>query len=177
MFVVQSVSPVWLYVTPWTGACSAPLSMRFPRYGYWSGLPFPSPGYLSDPGIKPTSPAWQVDSLPFSHLGSPNFYVYGKPKHSCGLFFFVILLYCHDLEPNPWHLQGLHLLGSTVLNLGKSGLLFFQVFFFFLLLPSPVHIIFFGTPLPFRLTTWFVSQFSVFGFYFPVFFSPMFCFG
>ena len=103
----------------------------------------------------------------------------GETKTLTWLVFFVcvILLYCHDLEPNPRHLWGLHLLGSTVLNLGKSGLLFFQVFFFFLFLPSPVYIIFFGTPLPFRLATWFVSQFFVFVFYFPVFFSPMFYFG
>ena len=39
-----------------TAACQAPLSMGFPRQEYWSGLPFPSPGDLSDPGIEPTSP-------------------------------------------------------------------------------------------------------------------------
>ena len=44
-------------VTPWTVACQAPQSMRFPRQEYWSGLPFPSPGDLPDPGIKPVSPA------------------------------------------------------------------------------------------------------------------------
>ena len=44
--------------------------MGFPRQEYWSGLPFPSPGDLPKPGIKPRSPAWQVDSLPLS-LGSP----------------------------------------------------------------------------------------------------------
>ena len=41
----------------------APLSMRFPRQEYWSGLPFPSPGDLSDSGIEPTSPALQADAL------------------------------------------------------------------------------------------------------------------
>ena len=40
-------------VTPWTAAHQAPLSMGFPRHEYWSGLPFPSPGNLPDPGIKP----------------------------------------------------------------------------------------------------------------------------
>ena len=39
----------------WTVACQAPLSMRFPRQEYWSGLPFPSPGDLPDPGIEPMS--------------------------------------------------------------------------------------------------------------------------
>ena len=43
--------------TPWTMACQAPLSMGFPRQHYWSGLPFPSPGDLPYPGIKPSSPA------------------------------------------------------------------------------------------------------------------------
>ena len=44
-------------------ACPAPLSKEFPRKEYWSGLPFPSPGDLPDPGIKPMSPALQADSL------------------------------------------------------------------------------------------------------------------
>ena len=44
-------------VTPWTVAHQSPLSMGFPRQGYWSGLPFPTLGDLLDPGIKPTSPA------------------------------------------------------------------------------------------------------------------------
>ena len=51
-------------VTPWTAACQASLSMQFSRQGYWSGLPFPSPGDLPDPGIKPRSPELQADSLP-----------------------------------------------------------------------------------------------------------------
>ena len=49
--------------TPWTIACQAALSMEFSRPKYWSGLPFPSPGNLPDPGIEPESPALQVDSL------------------------------------------------------------------------------------------------------------------
>ena len=51
-------------MTPGTVACEAPPSMGFPRWEYWSGLPFSSPGDLPDPGIKPGSPALQVDSLP-----------------------------------------------------------------------------------------------------------------
>ena len=47
-----------------------PMSKKFPRQKYWSGLPFPSPGNLPDSGIEPTSPAWQADSLPLSHQGS-----------------------------------------------------------------------------------------------------------
>ena len=56
----------------WTVTCQAPLSMGFPRQDYWSGLPFSSPGDLPDPGIKLVSPALQMDSLPLSHLGSPE---------------------------------------------------------------------------------------------------------
>ena len=51
----QSLSRVWLFVTPWTVACRALLSMEFCRQEYRSGLPFPSPGDLPDPGIEPTS--------------------------------------------------------------------------------------------------------------------------
>ena len=51
-------------VTPWTVALQAPLSLAFSRQEYWSGLPFPSPGELPDPGIKPGSPALQADFLP-----------------------------------------------------------------------------------------------------------------
>ena len=50
-------SRVGLFVTPWIVAPQAPLSMGFPRQEYWSGLPFPSPGDLSNPGIEPRSPA------------------------------------------------------------------------------------------------------------------------
>ena len=49
--------------TPWTVAHQDPLSMEFSRQEYWSGLPFPSPGDLHNPGIEPGSPALQADSL------------------------------------------------------------------------------------------------------------------
>ena len=51
-------------MTPWTVAHQAPLSMGFSRQECWSGLPFPSPEDLPDPGIEPRSPALQADSLP-----------------------------------------------------------------------------------------------------------------
>ena len=71
--VCMLVSHVQLFGTPWTVACQAPLSMEFPRQEYWSGLPFPSPGALPDPGIELGSPAFQADSL----LSEPP----GKPFH------------------------------------------------------------------------------------------------
>ena len=58
------------FVTPWTIACQAPLSVEFSRWEYWSKLPFPSPGDLPDPGMVPMSLALQVDSLPLCHWGS-----------------------------------------------------------------------------------------------------------
>ena len=51
-------------MTPWTVANHAPPSMGFSRQEYWSGLPFPSPGDLPDPGIEPRSPALWADTLP-----------------------------------------------------------------------------------------------------------------
>ena len=51
----QSLSPVQLFVTPWTIACQAPLSIGFSRQEYWSGMPYFPPGDFPDPGIKPMS--------------------------------------------------------------------------------------------------------------------------
>ena len=50
---VYVLSYVQFFATLWTVACQTPLSMRFPRQEYWSGLPFPTPGDLLDSGIKP----------------------------------------------------------------------------------------------------------------------------
>ena len=72
--VLSRFSRARLFATLWTVAHQAPLSMGFSRQGYWSGLPFPSPGDLPDPGIESTSPATpalQVDSLLLSHWMSP----------------------------------------------------------------------------------------------------------
>ena len=67
---MKSPSHVQLFATPWTVAYQAPLSMEFSRQEYWSGLPFPSPRDLLNPGIEPRSPALQADSLP-SEPASP----------------------------------------------------------------------------------------------------------
>ena len=61
---VRSLSHVQLFVTPWTVAYQAPLSMGFSSQEYWSGLPFPPPGDRPNPGIEPRSPALQADALP-----------------------------------------------------------------------------------------------------------------
>ena len=54
-------------MTPGTVACQVPWAMGFSRQKYWSGLQFPPPGDIPDPGIKPGSPAWQENSLPWIH--------------------------------------------------------------------------------------------------------------
>ena len=64
------LSHVQFFVTPWTVACQAPLSMGFSTQKYWSGLPCPPPGDLHDAGMEPTSPASQVNSLLLNHPGS-----------------------------------------------------------------------------------------------------------
>ena len=69
---VKSLSRVRLFATPWTVAYQAPPSMGFSRQEYWSGLPFPSPGDLPDPGIEPRSPALQADTLTSESPGKPH---------------------------------------------------------------------------------------------------------
>ena len=61
---------VQLFVPPWTTGPPGS-SMGLPKQEYWSGLPFPPPGDLPNPGIKPTFPELQADSLPLSQLGGP----------------------------------------------------------------------------------------------------------
>ena len=83
---MKLLSRVRLFATLWTVAHQAPLSMGFSRQEYWSGLPFPSPGDLPDPGIEPGSPTLEADALTSepprkrnkqSSLESPSF----LPKH------------------------------------------------------------------------------------------------
>ena len=59
-------------MTPWTVAYQVPPSMGFSRQGYWSGLPYPSPGDLPDSGIEPGSPALQADALTSEPPGKPT---------------------------------------------------------------------------------------------------------
>ena len=75
----QSLSCVWLFASPRTVAHQVPLPMQFSRQEYWSGLPFPFPGDLPDPGIEPGFPLLQAESLPSELQGSPN----ATTKRSC----------------------------------------------------------------------------------------------
>ena len=74
---------VRLFATSWTVACQAPLSMGFSRPEYWSGWPFPSPGDLPNPGIKPRFPALQADSL-LSELPGTPIYMVGEFSSTWG---------------------------------------------------------------------------------------------
>ena len=90
------------FVTPWTVASQALLSMEFSRQEYWSGLPFPSPGDLPNPGMELGSPALYADYLPSKPPGKPDI-----PKHQAQLLkknfkeqmisilYKVLLLLCH----------------------------------------------------------------------------------
>ena len=78
---VQSFSSDQLFATPWTVAYQPPPSMGFSRQEYWSGLPFPSPGDLPDPGIEPRSPAFRADALPSEPPGNPS----TLPRGACSL--------------------------------------------------------------------------------------------
>ena len=88
------LSHVQLFVTLWTVAHQAPLSVGFSRQEYWSGLPFPPPEGLPDPGIEPVSPAapaWQGDSSYAEPSGKPMLRSSRKKK-----VFFVNLTYSDE---------------------------------------------------------------------------------
>ena len=67
---MKLLSHVRLFASPWTVAHQAPPSMEFSRQEYWSGLPFPSPGDLPDPGLEARSPALRADTLPSEPPGN-----------------------------------------------------------------------------------------------------------
>ena len=74
--IVCVLSRVRFFVTPWTAARQAPLSVRFPRQGYWSVLPFPSPGDLPTSKIETSSPASPALAGEFFTTEPP-----GKPQN------------------------------------------------------------------------------------------------
>ena len=87
---MKLLSHVRLFATPWTVANQAPLSMGFSRQQYWSGLPFPSPGNLPDPGMEPGSPALQVDALPSEPPGkSFNPHVHNVTSSTCNQYIII----------------------------------------------------------------------------------------
>ena len=88
---VKSPSHVRLFATLWTVAHQAPPSMGFSRQEYWSGVPFPSPGDLPNPGIEPGSPTLEADAL----TSEPP----GNRYHNC------VYLFVHRVERSQTHLS------------------------------------------------------------------------
>ena len=82
---VKSLSGVWLFATLWTVALQSPLSMGFSRQEYWSGLPFPPPGYLPNPGVKPVSPVSPALAGRFFTTEPP-----GKPNSRLACLYLVV---------------------------------------------------------------------------------------
>ena len=104
LLLLSLFSRVCLCVTPWTIAHQAPLSMGFSRPGYWSGLSFPFPGDLPNPGIEPGSSALQADSLLLSHQGSPKSLLFmAKLGHciSCFTLKFLHYMLTANIAPSP----------------------------------------------------------------------------
>ena len=89
---MKSLSRVRLFVTPWTVAYQAPPSMGFSRQECCSGLPFPSPGDLPDPGIEPGSPTLWADALLSEPPGKLAF------RYSGSLWFLFIM----EVPPCGW---------------------------------------------------------------------------
>ena len=88
-------------MTPWNVAHQGPVSMGFPQQEYWGGLPFPYPEDLPDPGIEPTSTAWQVDTLPLGHQGAQEWYPNEKVSQSLVLTSFRGLHSFWGIVSNP----------------------------------------------------------------------------
>ena len=86
--------------TPWTVAHQTPLLTGFPRQEYRSGLSFPSPGDLPDPGIKPRSPALQADSLPAEPQGKPKNNGMGAAAAAAKLLQSCLTL-CNPIDGSP----------------------------------------------------------------------------
>ena len=108
--VCHVLSHVWLFVTPWTIACQASLSMGFPKQEYWGGLPFPPSEDLLDPGIEPTSKSllrWRWILTLLSYQGSPP-----NPKHTLVLECVCVCVCTHlryrmDIFRRLWYFKTL----------------------------------------------------------------------
>ena len=140
----------WLFATPWTTAHQALLSIGFPRQEYWSGLPFPPPGDLPDPGIKPGSPALQADSL----LSEPP----GEPPRSLptwGSWILIIAMWQDVFTPilkvSKMSLKDINLLKITGKEAAKLELSWGHGSSLFVVVQSLIRVQLFATP---RAVVW-----------------------
>ena len=106
---MKLLSRVRLFEISWTVAYQAPPSMEFSRQEYWSGLPFPSPEDLPDPGIEPCSLILQADALP----SEPP----GKPHNGRGIVLVIMLVQVAQTRTTPGSLRTMVIL---FLNAGVS---------------------------------------------------------
>ena len=130
---VQWLSCILLFVTPWTVACQAPLSVVFFRQEYWGGLPFPPAGDLPYPGIKPTSPAlagrfFTTSATWEAYLVCVYLYIFNTDtfwgRGAC-------CTCCRILVPWPGSVPRPHTLGAWSLNNWITREVLYSVFFSF----------------------------------------------
>ena len=91
----QLLCGLWLIATPWTVAHQAPLSMGFSRQEYWSGVPFPPPGHLPNPGIEP--------SFPESPALAGRFFTTESPRHMVRWFLVHVWSHHTDFSERIWN--------------------------------------------------------------------------
>ena len=113
MCVLSCVQP---FVTPWTVVQQAPQSKEFSRQDYWSGLPFPSPGDVPDPGIKPKSPVLQADSL----TSEPSRSQHHQPSGLTGLESTCLWAAYHNFS-HTWAFQNLQNSSKILLCVSIDG--------------------------------------------------------
>ena len=104
-WVLSRLSYIRSFATPWNVACQTPQSIGFSRQEYWSGLPFPSPRDLPDPGIEPGSPASQRDSLLTQLSGFFTSEPPGKPLDSLYVPFSIAIMFKYSNEETLCHLK------------------------------------------------------------------------
>ena len=110
---VKSLSHVWLFATPWTVAYQTPPSMGFSRQQYWSGLPFPSPGDLPNPGMEPGSPALQADALP----SEPR----GKSLYNMNSIVFTSQCHCVSKRPIDLSISQVKVVNKASVSCGATS--------------------------------------------------------
>ena len=115
---VKSLSCVRLFATPWTVADQASLSMGFSRQGYWSGLPFPSPRDLPNPGIELRPPALSADALLSEPSGKLYMYVWLQfsllDKVSMKIYIQWNKLFSRKMAKNNFSYDGNNVLSSCI---------------------------------------------------------------
>ena len=117
-------SRVWLFAILWTVAYQASLSMGFSRQEYRSGLPFPSPGDLPDPGMEPRSPALWADALPSEPPGKPKVISNKLASYFISTVFFIQRWQNFEVLENHYFIWG-----TVTLNLCNWRPLTFLFFF------------------------------------------------